>query len=416
MRSFAPAARIYGLGSARSRSPDETLARLLPHLSRYGITRLAGVTGLDRIGIPVYQAVRPNSRSLSVSQGKGIDHAAAKVSALMEALECHHAEYATCSLRMESHRVLSRRERVTDPLSLPLSRHSEFSGERSLPWVQGEELGSGEPVFIPWELVHANATLPRVPGSGCFVFSTNGLASGNNFSEAVLHGVCELIERDAQALWNLLVCEEQRQSRIDPGSIDDPTANALLGRYADAGIELMLWDMTSDVGVAAVRAILFDRDSDPELNPYPAAYGAGCHPERAIALCRALTEAAQSRLTAIAGARDDLTDDRYAQTQRAAVLDHFRELSREAGVRAFSALPDAVFQSLDAELDFVRSRLCAAGLSQALVVDLSTPELDFAFVRCVIPGLEGPAQSPSYRPGARARKRAALRQDREVHE
>src|SRR6201999_785112 len=74
----------------RSRDPEETLRLLLPHLERHGITRLANVTGLDRIGIPVYQAIRPNSRGLSLSQGKGVDEVSAQVSALMESLECHH--------------------------------------------------------------------------------------------------------------------------------------------------------------------------------------------------------------------------------------------------------------------------------------------------------------------------------------
>src|SRR5687768_13787505 len=78
------AARVYTLGTVRSRDPAATLALLLPHLPRFGITRLANVTGLDRVGIPVYQAIRPNSRGLSLSQGKGIDATAAKVSALME--------------------------------------------------------------------------------------------------------------------------------------------------------------------------------------------------------------------------------------------------------------------------------------------------------------------------------------------
>ena len=72
--------------------PEETLARLVPHLGRMGITRVANVTGLDRVGVPVVTAVRPNARSLAVSQGKGLTLAAAKVSAIMEAAELYHAE------------------------------------------------------------------------------------------------------------------------------------------------------------------------------------------------------------------------------------------------------------------------------------------------------------------------------------
>jgi ribosomal protein S12 methylthiotransferase accessory factor len=79
-------------GTHRARSPAETFADFGRHLQAMGITRLANVTGLDVIGIPVYMAVRPNSRSITVSQGKGLDREAARVSALMESAEAWHAE------------------------------------------------------------------------------------------------------------------------------------------------------------------------------------------------------------------------------------------------------------------------------------------------------------------------------------
>src|SRR4249919_2180198 len=56
----------YRAGTHRTRVPSETLAVIEPHLRRFGITRVANVTGLDRLGVPVYLAVRPNARSLSV--------------------------------------------------------------------------------------------------------------------------------------------------------------------------------------------------------------------------------------------------------------------------------------------------------------------------------------------------------------
>ena len=72
--------KSYRLGTHRTLAPEETLARVEPHLRTMGITRVANVTGLDDIGIPVVMVVRPNSRSISVSQGKGIELAAAKAS------------------------------------------------------------------------------------------------------------------------------------------------------------------------------------------------------------------------------------------------------------------------------------------------------------------------------------------------
>src|SRR4030095_548912 len=79
-------------GTIREVAAKESLARLKPILSDFGITRLANITGLDTIGIPVWTAVRPLGLSLSVSQGKGITHDLAVVSGIMESIEVFHAE------------------------------------------------------------------------------------------------------------------------------------------------------------------------------------------------------------------------------------------------------------------------------------------------------------------------------------
>ena len=65
--SHQPVVKTYRAGTHRSTAPEETLARVAPLLPALGITRLANITGLDRIGIPVVVACRPNSRSLAVS-------------------------------------------------------------------------------------------------------------------------------------------------------------------------------------------------------------------------------------------------------------------------------------------------------------------------------------------------------------
>ena len=77
-------------GFHRGVTPEETLDRVLPLASRIGITRLCDITGLDRTGIPVWSSVMPKSLDvLSVYNGKGATHTAAKVGAIMEAFERH---------------------------------------------------------------------------------------------------------------------------------------------------------------------------------------------------------------------------------------------------------------------------------------------------------------------------------------
>src|SRR5258707_13825136 len=81
-------------GTHRAATLDATWRRFAPAAKRAGITRIAELTGLDTIGIPVFAAIRPLGLSLSTQQGKGLTPLAAKVSALMEALETWTAERA----------------------------------------------------------------------------------------------------------------------------------------------------------------------------------------------------------------------------------------------------------------------------------------------------------------------------------
>src|ERR1700691_6759956 len=90
------------LNGPRLLPAEETLARISPLRSSFGITRVANLTGLDRTGIPVIMVCRPNARSTAVFHGTGIDLAAAKASGIMEAIETWHAEYVQLLLRFAS--------------------------------------------------------------------------------------------------------------------------------------------------------------------------------------------------------------------------------------------------------------------------------------------------------------------------
>lgn len=382
-----------------------TIAALEPHFAALGITRVANITGLDRIGIPVFVAMRPNSRSLAVSQGKGLDADAAKASAIGESLESHHAEFDDLRLRIETYAQMRRGGPTADPQQLPLARRSAYDPSHPIPWAQGTDVRSGEPVWVPYELVHANACVPRVPGSGCFVCSTNGLAAGNTLAEAVLHGLCEVVERDACALWQRGSSAQRAATQVDMGSVDDPACRGLLERFDAAGVDVLLWDVTSDTGLPTYRAIVVDRQTDPVLAPIPGAFGAGCHPLPAVALARTLTEAAQSRLTIIAGARDDLTRERYRIVQAAAALTAHRMLAQSwFGHVAFRSPPATEQATVEGDLAACVEAVAAIGVQRIVVVDLSREGLPIHVARTIVPGLEGPIESPSYRPGPRARQ------------
>ena len=160
-----------------------------------GITRIADVTGLDRVGIPVALATRPNARSISVSQGKGLTLTAAKVSAAMESIETWHAENITLPIRYSAYEDLRYTISVADVDRLPLSANGSFDAMERLTWIEAQDLANGAPCLVPFELVNADYSEPALPGAGFFFSTTNGLASGNSRAEAILQALYEVVER-----------------------------------------------------------------------------------------------------------------------------------------------------------------------------------------------------------------------------
>ena len=90
----SPRKKQLAWGTHRVAQPEDTLDWIRPKLRPLGVTRIGDITGLDRIGIPVFQAILPLSRNLSVKLGKGRTEAASAVSAAMEAIETGETEKA----------------------------------------------------------------------------------------------------------------------------------------------------------------------------------------------------------------------------------------------------------------------------------------------------------------------------------
>ncbi len=391
--------KTYRLGTHRTVAPEATLARVRPLLRALGITRIANITGLDSIGIPVILVCRPNARSIAVSQGKGLELSAARASGVMEAVESYHAEHISLPLKLGSYQELCYTHPLTDIAGLPFCTDSRFHPDLPLLWIMGQELYSATPCWLPYELVSADFTLPFPPGSGCFAANTNGLASGNHWLEAVLHGIYEVIERDANTLWQLCTPAAQRRTGIDPTSITDPLCQQALERYRQAGLDIRLWETTTDIGVAAFLCQVQERADHPfRLWPLPT-IGSGCHPTRRIALLRALTEAAQVRLTFIAGSRDDLSPAEYP-SQAAAGADLASD--RYEPLRRFADVPDWEADTFEEDLDWALQKLQAVGIHQVIAVDLTHAALQIPVAKVVIPGLEGADEDGDYVPGARA--------------
>ncbi|MGO7421181.1 extracellular solute-binding protein, partial [Rhizobium ruizarguesonis] len=101
-----------------------------------------------------------------------------------------------------------------------------------------------------------------------------------------------------------------------------------------------------------------------------------------------ITEAAQSRLTAIAGSRDDLSPRIYQRLDRSAAMQQVVELCEGDGrMRSFQARhrrPATIQESIG----HIADRLTATGIEQIVVVPFPHRALPISVVRVIVPGLE----------------------------
>jgi ribosomal protein S12 methylthiotransferase accessory factor len=327
----------------------------------------------------------------------------------MESAEGYHAERITLPLKLASYEELRYTHNVVDVSRLPQLQSGIFHANLPLLWIEGHDLLQDVRVWLPYEMVHLNHTLPLPPGTGCFVASSNGLASGNHLLEAISQGICEVVERDATTLWNLGNETTQQRTQIDLDSVDDQDCREVLGKYERAGVCVAVWEITSDIRIPAFSCLLTECTVNP-LRPLPSARGFGCHPARSIALLRALTEAAQSRLTYISGSRDDLGRNAYENALNFDTLRSDRaRMEIQGSMRHFSVVPTFEGATFDDDIAWELERLQSGGIESVIVVDLTKPELGLPVVRVVIPGLEPKVGISDHIPGPRA---VAIRNDK----
>lgn len=340
-----------------------------------GITRIADLTGLDRLDLPVVSVTRPNARSLGVASGKGLTLLDACASGLMEALELFHAETFEAAFPLQA---LGSDVLLPDLARLP--QHKDRAPVTSWDLVhrvaRGFELNSGRQTALPFDLAHADFR-PGPAADALFPIGSNGLAGGNSRSEAVLHALFELVERDAVAMLAAGGGDPLTGRRLlDWSSVTDPLLRAMHARLRGRGLEVYAHDATTALGIPAFYCRLVQSDGGAGGLAI-ATDGSGCHLDPAIALRRALTEAAQTRLLLISGARDDIRARNYRTRPS-------RPPATEPQPFAWPAYTGP--REIEPVLQRMRALLGAGGHRQVIVVPLGGSDA-LSFVRVLVPGL-----------------------------
>jgi ribosomal protein S12 methylthiotransferase accessory factor len=150
----------------------------------------------------------------------------------------------------------------------------------------------------------------------------------------------------------------------------------------------VVWDITSDIGLPTFACLIAPAENC-EIWHSSVAMGYGCHPARDVALLRALTEAAQVRLTIISGVRDDVTDECYAQLLNTNVITAVQQrLGMSMGRRKMSDIPNWETDTFEEDVEIELQCLKQVGVEHVLAIDLSKPEFGIPVVKVIIPGLE----------------------------
>ncbi|CAN5427705.1 YcaO-related McrA-glycine thioamidation protein [soil metagenome] len=396
----ATEAKYSPSGVERGVRPSVTIRRARAVLDAVGVTKVADVTDLDRVGLPNFMTVRPHDAGpgLSYYNGKGRTRADAHAGALMEAIERHAGESYDGEIVQSSYSNLRGQHPCVHPreiLAPPLSGYSE---DLLVEWVAGFDLLGRRATFVPLNGVVA----PYRPFfcTPLFFSSTNGLASGNTRLEALCHALCEVVERDALSLAlarshvrpavGAILAEMGFEGGVSTESVDSPrislrglprAAAALVRKMHRAGLEVQLRNLTSSTGIPTIGCTIVDPRAPPTV--VNAHSGCGTHPDARVALTRALTEAAQTRVAFIQGGREDLPE--IAGDRNVPPVE---SLLSAGGTIAFDEIESREHSSINEDVEFMLERMPKSGFEQVVVVDLTKEKVGIPVVRVVVPGAE----------------------------
>ncbi|NLZ16385.1 MAG: tetratricopeptide repeat protein [Desulfobulbaceae bacterium] len=292
--TLQPCPKGYTLDQDKACSPEQTVERFHERLRASGLDILKEIRRIDngRLDIPVYFSVCGAEAWRVIGNkkqmGKGSSPEQSRASACMELAE----RFSFFSFLKNPSRFLVGDYQEMESLGYPVlpiqtllasvhdTSHSpqvlrEMLAGIPLRWVWARRLSDMSPWLVPFSWFYA-------------INEFNGPAAGNTTEEAVLQGICEVVERHVCAI----VSREERQvPEIGLDSITEPVAARLVEKFHTHGIHLHLFDFSLDTGIPTVAALAWDPATFPETSEI--VFTAGTTPDANKAVIRAITEVAQ---------------------------------------------------------------------------------------------------------------------------
>jgi putative methanogenesis marker protein 1 len=376
--------------SKRAVSEEETINLLNSCKEHAGITRTANITYLDNTEIPIYQTIRPLAEdaegTFTVFSGRGLTELQSEIGAVAEGIERYCAEYQNCDpnriLLSSINNIEKRKELLVYPKEFNLNPHEEINKNEEIEWVTGINLLSGDNIWVP-----ANAVFYPYKSKNAKAFMryfTTGLGFGNNYHEAIIHALCEVIERDAAAL-NLILRDKPC---VDTSTIKSQWVQSFIEKMKKISVDVIIRNITTkDINIPVFSVLLDDQELKHSMF---ISGGYGCHLEKEVALISALNEAASSRIGTISGAREDLKKIKDGK------LDNYYKFKEKYHYWfnkneniSFDEINETINKSLTDDLLLLLNHISKVGFDNIIVVDLSQKDkFPFPVVKLLVPGIE----------------------------
>lgn len=370
-------------GVPRTRSVEETYNTAGDLTAETGIVDFLDITNKDRIGIPVWCTVRPREKLGKLTAGAGTTTSDARCAAMMGTIERYSATYAGGMMDIASYEEVGL-TRAVDPEELILPRKPEF-GEK-LHWVPGQDILHDERVYIPANAIY-HPYDPLGMANQLFRSDPNGLGAGSVPEEAIIHGIYEVIERDAlsRAEKNFSL---GRRFIPEPGS----PADELMETFAGADVDITMWLLDDTYGIPTIAAVA---DDTVTRDPFMIMMAASTHPNPGVAAECTLLKLARNRALQVFTTEVGIHAARSAMVEKAG-YERFKRINRfwfaDAPEIACGDIPATDYEATDDELTAAIAAV-APHTDRVCIADLTRTALPVW--RVVIPGFEVSYIDPS---------------------
>ena len=368
----------YTLDQDKAVSPEETLAGFKAKLKELDLHILERTLRIDtgRLGIPVYFSICGKDALEAIGtkkqMGKGSTQHQAEASAVMELAE----RFSLFTFSKNPQNFLVERYPNLGNRAIPFEMIARSVHDETEEAEIAREVFSTIPLQWSWAYDLTRRRNLLVPFNWFYTINEfNGSSAGNGVEEALVQGICEVVERHVSSIVSR---NRLRTPALSPESITDPVALDMMEKYGKAGVRLFMNDFSLDTGIPSVSVLAYDPSTFPQRSEVVWTVGTSTDPHKA--LIRALTEVAQ-----LAG--DFNTGSNYVASglPKLKSIEEAEFVVNPGKAVSIRELPDLSDDNMKVEVEKCVAALAARGFP-VLAVDVAHPRLSIPAFYTIVPG------------------------------